>query len=327
MSDKLEILKMIESGKISVDEGLQMIEALEQTERIDEDVREELYSDRMADNTNIESEIYGETIRTSEFKNFDVSLVTCKLNVERSNVDDVTIEILDNHTREYVDKPEWLHLNEEHNTISIKEKRTSNLTDIFDFFKSGSGLSKSVYINVKLPLEMVIDKGKFSNVSGSISLLGVKSVDLEARSVSGKVYAGDIKTQTLQLKSTSGSVTADNVKAAKLYLNSTSGKVKLNGNAHLVEAKSVSGTCELQIGAMLTKLKTSTVSGSLKMYLAEPEVFNLKFNTVSGGIDTNGFAIVDKSSSSKKSVQIDNRSKDHYIEASTVSGKIVIDKF
>ena len=57
MSDKLEILKMIENGKITVDEGLQMIEALELTEKIEDDVREEIYS-KQIESQNI-SEDYG----------------------------------------------------------------------------------------------------------------------------------------------------------------------------------------------------------------------------------------------------------------------------
>ncbi|GAB6107019.1 DUF4097 family beta strand repeat-containing protein [Fusibacter bizertensis] len=327
MSDKLEILKMIESGKITVDEGLQMIEALEQTEKIEDDVREEIYSSSDEESINIEKEIYG-TSNTSprNLKNFDVSLTTCKLNVERSNVEDVTIELLDDKTREYINKPEWLHMVEDKNTISIKESRVTNLTDIFDFFKSSNLSLNSIFINVKIPMEAVIDKGKFTNVSGSISLIGLKGVDIEARSVSGKVYAADIKSKIIQLKSTSGSVIADNLKAAKGYLKTTSGKVKFSGETYQLECKSVSGSTDVECGQMLEKIVASTVSGKVTMYLLEPESFNLQLSTVSGGIETNGFAVVDKSNSGKRSVNINNRSESKWINASTISGKIVLDK-
>lgn len=336
MSDKLEILKMIESGKITVDEGLQMIEALEQTEKIEDEVREEIYrkpseEDRGVNkelnkeiNKELEKELYGMTDK--QMTNFDVSLTTCKLNVERSNVSEVTIELMDDKTREYITKPDWLHLVEEKNTISIKESRTTNLSDIFDFFKSGNAMLNSVFINVKIPLEMSIDKGKFSNVSGSISLIGLKGIDIEAKSVSGKVYAADLIAKIAQLKSTSGSVIADNIKTAKSYLKTTSGKVKCSGEPHYLECKSVSGGIEATLGKNTMTITCGNVSGKIALYLPEPEKFNLQLSSVSGGIDTNGFAIVDKSTSGKRSVNVVNRSESNSINASTISGKISIDK-
>lgn len=327
MSDKLEILKMIESGKITVDEGLQMIEALEQTEKIEDDVREEIYSSSDEESLDIEKEIYGNSNTSPrDLKNFDVSLTTCRLNVERSNVEDITIELLDDKTREYINKPEWLHMVEDKNTISIKESRVTNLTDIFDFFKSSNLQLNSVFINVKIPLDSVVDKGKFTNVSGSISLIGLKGIDIEARSVSGKIYAADIKTKIVQLKSTSGSVIADNIKVAKGYLKTTSGKLRFSGEAHQLECKSVSGNVEVDCGQMLEKIVAGAVSGKVTMHLLEPESFNLQLSTISGGIDTNGFAVVDKSTSGKRSVSISNRSKTKWINASTVSGKVILDK-
>lgn len=326
MSDKLEILKMIESGKITVDEGLQMIEALEQTEKIEDEVREEIYSKPIKEEIGLDKEIYGSTSHSQIMMNFDVSLTTCKLNVERSNVEEVTIELRDDKTREFISKPEWLHLVEEKNTISIKESRTTNLSDIFDFFKSGNSMLNAIFINVKIPLEMTIDKGKFSNVSGSISLIGLKGVDIEAKSVSGKVYAADLVAKIAQLKSTSGSVVADNIKMAKGYLKTTSGKVKCSGDPYYLECKSVSGNIDASCGKNTATLVCGAVSGKISMYLDAPEKFNLQLSTVSGGIETNGFAIVDKSNSGKRSVNVTNRSDSNQINATTISGKIIIDK-
>lgn len=327
MSDKLEILKMIENGKITVDEGLQMIEALEQTEKIEDDIREEIYSRDDQESKKIEDEIYSTRVeREAVMKDFDVSLTTCKLNVERSNVDDVTIEIMDGRTREFIAVPEWLHIVEEKNTILIKESRVTNLSDILDFFKSGNTALNNVFINIKLPMETIVDKGKFASVSGSISVIGIKAVDLEMRSVSGKIYAVDVKTKTAQLKSTSGTVIADNFKTAKGYLKSTSGKVKFTGSASMLECKTVSGAVEVACDDALSKVIGNSVSGKITLHLHAPELFNLKLNSVSGSIDTSGFAVVDKSGSGKKSVNIMNRSEVKLIEASTVSGKIVIDR-
>lgn len=327
MSDKLEILKMIENGKITVEEGLQMIEALEQTEKIEDDIREEIYSRIDSDEDQSDGEIYGFSRGASDvMKDFDVSLTTCKLNIERSNVEDVTVEILDARTRELITQPEWLHIVEEKNTIMIKESRVTNLSDILDFFKSGNIMQNHLFINIKVPMETIIDKGKFTSVSGSVSIIGLRAIDLEAKSVSGKIYAVDVKTKTVQLKSTSGLVVADNFKVAKGYLKSTSGKVKFSGNASYLECKTVSGAIEVACKDRLETILANSVSGKVTVYLDTPELFNLKLNSVSGNIDTSGFAVVDKNGSGKKSVNIMNRSKSKLIDVNTISGKIAIDR-
>ncbi|MBE0449440.1 MAG: DUF4097 family beta strand repeat protein [Clostridia bacterium] len=316
MSSKLEILKMIESGKISVEQGLELIEALEQTERIEGDIRDE-------------SEVYEketDRIEQSVMMSFDVALTTCKINIERSNVDDVTIELFDDKTRELVAKPEWLHFYEEEHYISIKETRVTNLTDIFDFFKSGSGSMSPIFINVKVPMEYDVDRGKFSTVSGNISMIGLRAIDLEAKSVSGKIVATDLKAKVIQLKSTSGNVIADNVKAARIYLNSTSGKVKSSGIYNKVESKTISGNIEIDGGENLDEITLSSVSGKVSVYVPEPEMYNLFFDSVSGSMDTSGFAVVDKNIAGKKHISIDNRSDHRTIKINTISGKILLDK-
>jgi len=329
MSDKLEILKMVESSKITVEEGLQMIEALELTEKIEEEIKESINSQQIDDTIVREADdIEKELNEMSEkaFKTFDVSLTTCKLNVERSNVEEVTIELMDDKTRTFITKPEWLHLNESNNTISIKESRVTNLTDIFDFFKSGNTMLNSVFINVKIPMETIIDKGRFSNVSGSLSLIGLKGGDIEAKSVSGKVYGTDLKAKVIQLKSTSGSVIADSVKAGKCYLKTISGKIKCIGDLYYLECKSVSGAIDIACNAQLNKVHASSISGRISINVTEPESYNLYLESISGNIETNGFAVINKSNSGKRSVSIDNRSDIKNISVSTISGKISIDK-
>lgn len=335
MSDKLGILKMVESGKISAEEALQLFEALEQTAEIeDEDdsvpdfVKEEprQTTDQEDCEERIEEEIYSSQSRKAPNKTIEVSLVTCKLNVERANVEDVTIEIRDDKTRELVSQPEWLTIEENDNKIFIKETRTTNLTDIFDFFKGGDALQGALYLNLRLPLESMVDLGKFSNVSGNISLIGLKADMINAKTVSGKVQASDLKSKKISLKSVSGSVVADNVKTCDVQIGSTSGKVKFSGQSNIINCKTVSGSIEMVSSTICESILANTVSGKVSLLISEPEKYNLNFSTLSGAIDTSGFAIVDKSHPTKRSVSITNRSEKNRIEVSTLSGKIVIDK-
>lgn len=312
MTSKLEILKMIEAGELTVEEGLELIETLDQTERIEEDIIRESVKDKMS------KDIQKVTL--------DVSLVSSRLNVERSNVEDVTIELYDDKTRELVEQPEWLHFSEEGNRISIKESRVSNITDVFDFFRGIKDGMGTLFINMKLPMNTVVDRGKFTSVSGSISILGIKGVDVEASSVSGKVHAADLEAQTVKLKSTSGRVIGDAIDSEQGVFTSTSGRVKVTGSQRMVKCSSVSGVVEYEGGSRLDEFSGSSVSGKLSIRLPEPELYNLNLTSVSGTIDTSGFAVVDKSGHGKKSVIVKDRSDHRYIKGTTVSGKIVIDK-
>lgn len=315
MNSKLEILKMIEAGKISVEEGLELIEAAEQTELIESESQkeEERYS-------------YEETDR-EVLKNFDVALISCKLNIERSNVNDVTIELLDPNTRELVEKPEWLYFYEEENYIEIKEKRNSTFGDLISFFKdAGENPFKTVFINIKLPMSMVIDQGKFSSVSGNISAIGLNGVDFIFKTVSGKVYMTGVKAQKVQGKSTSGSVIAEDIKCANGIYKSTSGRVKITGRHNATIGKTVSGSIEFDGGDELKHADFSTVSGKIDIKVETPEQYNLSMDSLSGGIDPSGFAVVDKEMSGKRRVNVANRSDERWISASTVSGKILFDK-
>ena len=313
MSNKLEILKMIENGQISVEEGLALIEALDLTEHIDDENVKEKYVQE-----------YTENFSSGDLKRFDIALVSCKLNVERSNVEDVTLEIRDDKTRELVEMPEWLTVKDDGKNISIKETRVSNISDIFNFFKGEKNPFNVLYINVKLPKDMIVDYGKFSSVSGSITLIGLNGVEIEGKSVSGKVYATDIKAKVIQLKSISGSVIADNVRAARAILSSTSGKIKAFGSHHQVKCSSVSGGIDYEGAEVLESFNANTVSGKVSIRVPSPELYNLTFDSVSGSIDTSGFAIVDKNISGARRVHVTNRSE-RLIKASTVSGGISLD--
>lgn len=324
MNTKLDILKMIESKEITVEKGLELIEALEQTEKIEVDMRDESYPETESEKDRIQSDKTGDT---TIMKSIDVALITSRINIERSNVDDVTIELFNSKTRELVEKPDWLHFYEEDHYISIKETRTSNISDIFDFFKNaGNSNENSLFINVKLPLDFDLDKGKFSTVSGNISMIGIRGIDIEAKSVSGKVVVTDVKAKMIQLKSTSGMIVSDNIKASKIYLSSTSGKVKGTGTFDKIETKTVSGAIEVIGDSNANEITASSVSGKIGIYLPEPEFYNLYFDSLSGGIDTGGFAVVEKNISGKMHLSVTDRSEHKFIKANTVSGKIVLDR-
>lgn len=311
MNQKLDILKMIEAGEISVEKGLELLEAAEQTEQVEAEITSQKVEDRFK-------------VHQGDVS-FQVSLVNSRLNIERSNVPEVTVELYDNRTRELISKPDWLSIKEENGIITIKEDKKGSFMNLLDIFKSDKDALGAAFINIKLPKNAVINDAKLGSISGSLSVLGVKANKIHATTVSGKVHAADIECTHIKLKSTSGAVVGDNIVSDWVDLGSTSGSVKLSGNHEEVKCGTVSGSVLYEGADRLKSLSLSSVSGSITVKVTEPEKFNLNLTSVSGKIDTSGFAVVD-SAPGRKKVIVENRSEALQIKATTVSGKIALDK-
>jgi DUF4097 and DUF4098 domain-containing protein YvlB len=315
MSDKLEILKMVEEGKLSAEEALSMIEAVTQTERIER--YDEPVMDKAAENT---------AGGDASYKDFDIALIASRLNIEKSNVDDVTIEIMDSLTRELVPKPDWLTFREEGSLISIQERRPQNINDLIDFVKNSAQIFKqALFINIKLPMHTVVDHAEISSVSGNLSMIGLKGVDLSLKSVSGNVHMMQVKASKISAKTTSGSVVIEDVKCASGIYSSTSGKVKVSGDHTRIKLKNVSGAIRYDDAGDVKAVTGSSISGKIEIRVKAPEKYNLKLDSISGSIDTSGFAVVEKQTSGRKSVNISDRSTAYEIALSIVSGQIVLD--
>jgi len=319
MKDKLDILKMVASNEISPDEALSLIDALDHTERIDHGDGGELEEE-------IQEQIENRKGEPLSSKKFDIGLISCRLNIEKSNVDDVTVEILDAQTRSFIPKPDWLYFSEEGDTIYVKERRTDRFNDVIDFIKNSAQIMKSqVFINMKLPLDMMIECAKIGSISGNLSLIGINALDVSLKTVSGQINVMQVKVNRMSAKTTAGSITIEDVKIGSGQYASTSGKLKVYGSHQKIKLKNVSGGIRVEDTNDVVKVFGQSVSGKLEVYVKSPEKYNLSLEAMSGKIDTSGFAAVEKLGSGKKRVKVDSRSTGHYIELNVVSGTILVD--
>jgi len=319
MKNKLDILKMVASNEISPEEALALIDAIDYTEPVDHSDGNELEEE-------MQERIENHMDEPLSSKKFDIGLISCRLNIEKSNVDDVTVEILDAQTRNFIPKPDWLYFSEEGDTIFVKEKRTDRFNDIIDFIKNSAQIMKSqVFINIKLPLDMMIENAKIGNVSGNLSLIGINALELSLKTVSGQINVMQVKANKMAAKTTAGSITVDDVKIGSGQYSSTSGKLKVYGSHQRVKLKNVSGGIRIEDNSDVVKVIGESVSGKLEVYVKSPEKYNLSLEALSGKIDTSGFAVVEKLSAGKKSVHISDRSTGHHINLSVLSGEILLD--
>lgn len=318
MNEKIEILKMVANGDISPEEALGLIEAVDQTEKI------ELTADVDDDKVIDDEDMYQKTI--DSVKRFKIALIASKINMEKSNVDDVTIEILDGDTRELIPKPDWLLFSEEGDLISIKEKRPQGVNDLIEFIKNTAQiLTGKLFINIKLPLNTVVGEADISCVSGSISLIGISGLDFNLKNVSGNINISQIKASRLTANATSGTIISEDVVCKRGSYKTTSGKIKVNGQHQNILLNNVSGTIFYKERGDVQQVEGQVVSGKIEVLVPKPEKYNLNLSALSGSIDTSGFAPVNKETSGKKSVNLNNRTEGYDISLKAVSGKVILD--
>jgi hypothetical protein len=87
----------------------------------------------------------------------------------------------------------------------------------------------------------------------------------------------------------------------------------------------VSGNIRYDDSGDVREVIGNAVSGKIEVRVKSPERYNLKLDSISGSIDTSGFAVVEKESTGRKRVSITDRSTAYAITLGIVSGKIVLD--
>lgn len=331
MNQKLDILKKIESKEISVEEGLELLEALEQAEYV---MDEPGFGTRAG--TGIpHKDARDETARTPRdsdddtaggrtYKDVDIRLISCRLSIERSNVEEVTAEILHNKTGELINRPDWLEISEEGHVIRIKENRQITFNTIVDVFRGEGDFLTPIYLRLKLPQDMVIGNGLIKNVSGKVTAIGLKAEKLEISVVSGRVDLADLEAQTLHVKGVSDSLTCHDVVSEHCVVSSTSGKIYISGRQRHLELKTVSGKIGLDATDALDVLSASTVSGKIEINAVNPARYTLNFKTLSGRMETGGIGTVDSSSGTGRLLTHGGDHPDKQMTVSTLSGNIYL---
>ncbi len=317
MNEKLEILKMVASGEISPEEALNLIEAVDQTEKI-------TLTKEVDEVETEEASGYNGTI--DNVKRFKVALIASRINFEKSNVDDVTIEILDGETRALMPKPDWLIFSEEGDLITIKEKRPQGVNDLIEFIKNSAQILKQkLFINIKLPMSTVIGEAEVSCVSGNISLIGISGYDFNLKNVSGNIQIAQVKASRLTVNATSGTIVVDDVTCSQGSYTATSGKIKVKGKHNKIHLNNVSGTIDYTELGDVKIVNGQLVSGKMMVYVPKPEKYDLSIEAVTGSIDPSGFGVVNKEMSGRKRVVQQGKSDDYKIRLKAISGEILLD--
>jgi hypothetical protein len=141
-------------------------------------------------------------------------------------------------------------------------------------------------VSAALSVESMSGPQRLETVSGSIDA-ELAALEIEVTSVSGRIrIVGEGQVARTEASSVSGKIRLDNI-AGEVKLNSVSGKLELNaGLLSRVGMNSTSGKVVAELGlGPSSRLQAETISGDIRLLLADADDLQVDVETFSGSID------------------------------------------
>jgi len=162
------------------------------------------------------------------------------------------------------------------------------------------------------------DRFTAKTTSGDVELSGAACSELLLRSVSGDLDctggSGSVQAETM-----SGDVTLDGGFSA-VRASSMSGELEITGSAETIRCSSASGDITVDTSAMPLELELSSKSGDCEVSLPGGEGFSLRFETVSGELESDFPLVGPLGAKSGEAIYLDGGDRSFHI--SSVSGDI-----
>ncbi|GHU81442.1 hypothetical protein AGMMS50284_1250 [Clostridia bacterium] len=193
-------------------------------------------------------------------------------------------------------------------TIKFREHPLS-----FQFFSFGGGVSKGLEVWIPKELSEKLSTLKINCVSADLTVSDVNAVNEDLTTVSGDISLEKITGDKIKLSSTSGDVKLKNVTAkntfnvhtvsgeidgdaetSSLNTDTVSGDTNVTGKFSEITAHSVSGYCIFESSVCPRTVEIETVSGDATLKIPENDGFDANFSTVSGDLNCNFAALVEK---------------------------------
>lgn len=172
--------------------------------------------------------------------------------------------------------------------LTIRDGRSNFVRSIFGlgWLRALARVSLDLYIP-----EKELRRLRINAVSGNITGEHLSAQQFSIETVSGGIRAAG-RAGSGRLKTTSGSVAFAGA-LGECTLEAVSGSLSFAGEARICKAHAVSGGMELEFAVPPESLDASVVSGRTRIYLPENDGFTLRFDKVSGRLDSD-FAMLEQ---------------------------------
>lgn len=183
----------------------------------------------------------------------------------------------------------------------------------------------NVNSRIDLTLDIYVPSGTVTalrgdTVSGDAHISGPDLQTVIFKTVSGDLRASGLALDRLEFQSVSGTLLAADTTAVEAKLRTTSGDLDISGFAGSIDARTVSGDLIVAYRQFAHDIDFETTSGKTKLTLPEDAQFTLRFDTVSGKVDSE-FPIAVTSSSARSFAGAVGEAE-HRLQIRSVSGNL-----
>lgn len=147
-------------------------------------------------------------------------------------------------------------------------------------FKIDSVSGKGIFTDIKA------DEISIESTSGSIEITYSEAPVVSLNSVSGRITTDSLTANDLNAETTSGAIRMEETTTDKLSFDTVSGGVTFDGSFLKLDAESTSGKYDITNEAVPESFDIDTVSGSVTITMPSVDYLALKFDSVSGDLDS-----------------------------------------
>ncbi len=280
------ILKMIEDGKITAEEGLALLKQLEKS------TEKQLHSTEVKENKKEETEYEGTYSQPSFTDRFVEFIDTAVKKVKDFDIDffgpsEEMEQIFQHHNQQVTD----IDIAIENGSLMItpweeQDVRAECKVKVYkakDTDQAREEFLKKVTFEVVNGLLTFKSPAKTMKVNTVIYVPDHVYTKVKLYTFNGQIDGGNIEAQSLEAKTVSGRLTFKQLASDKVTLETVNGKISIDRlqSAHS-EAKTVNGS--VLVNSAGGKIVVETLNGSIKFQLTETENTDATFKTTTGSI-------------------------------------------
>ncbi|MBG9783703.1 DUF4097 family beta strand repeat-containing protein [Shouchella lehensis] len=306
MEERKMILKMIEDGKVSAEEGLKLLEAVGKDEQeiptsqsVSSKAREEGTDREESPFTKFTSffESAFQKVRDGDFDfNFGNGM-DIQHTFEEDHVDLNKVKVsLENGSFTIVPwEKEGVRLE-----LDAKVYRTNNAEQAHDFLLKESSFSveegvllfetksKTMKVNGTLYVPTsTYDSIKLYTFNGSLTGESLKTKEFEANTTNGSIKTSHLQASKATIETMNGSITIDENTIGSLFAKTFNGTIKVTGKIEDADVETVNGSITYYVNKNNESagyLDVKTTTGSVKLFVADDVRFEGKLRSNVGSI-------------------------------------------
>lgn len=315
MNEKEIILKMISDGKITAEEGAELLEEIEKSKRdyerskrnetgssFGENLRKELnsYSERISERE-IPEKIIGvispnRTVNVNstyeeEFEDIDkiiIEVTDSKILITGTDSEKVKLKIRSDKFFKEDELDKYFTLNEEDGLLKLTQKKNKKTSEFLGIKFQGLTLGKSI-CEVSIPRDKYFEFISARSAVGDIEIYNAQSNKISVVASAGRVKIKDIDCSIADLSSNASSVTIENSSVNDYAsLSTMAGSVYIeNTISPTVKADTKAGSVSVT-NSDIKELVATTFAGSIDVsrIIGEPISYTLTTTTGSVNLDT-----------------------------------------